>query len=90
MGARRCLRTWDVYREIAGLESPFVDRIRGELITEVEAEQRQKVEEMRKEYEAKIAELQQDFKAKMNARLRDRLLAMAGFNPSNHTSGTVK
>ena len=82
-GAKKCLQVWDVYRELAGLENPYIERIRESLKSEIEAEQNQKVEEMKQGYEGQIAELKKEFDAKMNAQLRNRLLTLAGFNPSS-------
>jgi pyruvate-ferredoxin/flavodoxin oxidoreductase len=82
-GAKHCLRIWDVYREIAGVENPFSERIRKDLASEIEAQHSQEVGKMKEDYEARIKEVQSEFDAKMNAKLRDRLLVLAGFNPSN-------
>jgi hypothetical protein len=85
--AERRQQIWDVYREITGNQSPFVERIQSDLRQKVEDEQRQSVDTMKKEYETRIAEMQRDIDGKMASQLRDRLLQLAGFGPSNPDSG---
>ena len=66
---------------------PFVDRIRAELGEEVEAENRDEIEKMKAEYESQIAEMQQDLNGRMVAQLRERLLAMAGYQSESAPEG---
>ena len=79
--AQRRLAAWKVFQEIAGLESPFVERIRAELKAEIEAQQQEKFEALKQEYESRMAEVQSDFDSKMAAALRERLLTLAKMGP---------
>jgi hypothetical protein len=84
-GAARSLRIWKVYQELAGIESPYIDRIREDLKTDIETEQNQKIEEMKLEFEEQMASLKKDFDGRMAAQLRERLLQLAGFSSQTTT-----
>lgn len=85
--AERRQQMWNVYREIAGQDSPFVERIRQDLSQQVEDQQRNNVEKMKKEFELQIAEIQRDINGKLASQLRDRLLALSGFGSKPPVSG---
>ncbi len=85
--AERRLQIWKTFKEMAGVSSPFVDRIRSRVEEEVETRNRDKFDNVKQEYEAKAAQLQRDFDARMAAQLRDRLLTLAGFGPGDPETG---
>jgi pyruvate/2-oxoacid:ferredoxin oxidoreductase beta subunit len=83
--AERRRQIWNVYREISGLESPFVNRIYDRVKVEIEQEHKDSVEEMKKQYETRLEEMQRNVDGQMAAQLRQRLLRLAGFDPSSTT-----
>ncbi|HRR55914.1 MAG TPA: 4Fe-4S binding protein [Acidobacteriota bacterium] len=77
--AEQRYRVWKVLKEIGGVDSPFVERLREELETEVAARNRAEFERIRSEYEERIAALEQGFEQRMAEVLRQRLLQLTGF-----------
>ncbi|UCF36408.1 MAG: hypothetical protein JSU96_16535, partial [Acidobacteriota bacterium] len=81
--AEHRLQVWALYRELGGVDSPFVDRIRAEVQAQIEAEQQAKFNSMISDYEGRISQIQSDVNGQMMARLREKLLNLAGFGQDN-------
>jgi len=76
-----CLDRWKMLKEIAGIDSPFVDRIRDEMTRELEAERDAWVSGRQREFESREAELASNLDQRLAARLRQRLMNLAGVSP---------
>jgi pyruvate-ferredoxin/flavodoxin oxidoreductase len=70
---------WKTLQELAGIVTPFTEQVRRGLEAELGEEQRHAVEALRREYEARLAEQEQAQTANHIARLRERLMQLAGY-----------
>ncbi|MBK8975599.1 MAG: 4Fe-4S binding protein [Planctomycetes bacterium] len=66
-----------VLRELAGVESPFVDRVRAELESQVAAERDARIDAAQREAETKVGAAQADVAEELAVRLRTRLVELA-------------
>ncbi len=73
----RCLALWRTLREIAGLETPFTQRVRADLEQEVRATHAAELATVEREHEARVAELRAGVEAELANRLRDKLVTLA-------------
>jgi len=80
--ALRRLDHWRTLQELAGIETPFTARVRDRVVSESEDRHREAIEALRREYEARLAEQRASLDAEQVERLRDRLLQLAGYDPS--------
>ena len=85
--AARRLEIWKVLREMSGIASPFVDRIRDEAVKSVEAENQEKFDTMKRSYESEVEQVRQEADRRMAEQLRNRLLSLAGFNSREVEAG---
>lgn len=72
---------WRTLQELAGVASPFVDTVRAQVDGEVRATWTAEVAAARAEAEQRIAAAARQQEDDQVARLRDRLMALAGYGP---------
>jgi len=73
------LGVWGALRELAGVQSPFTERIRDALLQQIETEQQSRLDALTHEYEGQIAGIRSERDREALARLTDRLMALAGY-----------
>jgi pyruvate-ferredoxin/flavodoxin oxidoreductase len=72
-------KSWSMLQELAGVKTPFVDVI-VPVSEEVEGAHREALQEQAREFEGRIAALQQTYDIEATKRVRDGLLALAGYD----------
>ncbi|MGM0578915.1 MAG: 4Fe-4S binding protein [Myxococcota bacterium] len=77
------LGLWQTLREVAGVESPFVARLREELKAELQADHEGELAALRKDLEARIDEARGEAEREAVSRLRERLMHLAGYTRTN-------
>ncbi|MEJ2144542.1 MAG: 4Fe-4S binding protein [Acidobacteriota bacterium] len=85
--AERRLEVWNTLREMSGVVSPFIERIRTEAEQTAEAENQKKFESMKSTYESEIEHVRQEGDRRMAEQLRQRLLTLAGFGSGDSETG---
>jgi pyruvate-ferredoxin/flavodoxin oxidoreductase len=85
--AGRRLEVWDTLREMAGITSPFVDRLRTEIEQAAQAESRKKLDQMKSTYDSEIEQVRREVDRQMAEQLRERLLSLAGFGSGGPHTG---
>ena len=83
------LAVWNTLRELTGA-GPLADRIRSELEKEFEAEYQSRLYDLNAEHMARIAELRSGSDQQAVARLRDRLMTLAGYPPKGQAQEEVE
>ena len=78
----RRLGHWRTLQELAGVETPFTDRVRDRITSETASAHRAALDDLRKDYEARREEQRRSLDAAQVGRLRERLLQLAGYDPS--------
>ncbi len=78
----RRLGHWRTLQELAGVETPFTDRVRDRITSETASAHRAALDDLRKDYEARLEEQRRSLDAAQVGRLRERLLQLAGYDPS--------
>jgi pyruvate-ferredoxin/flavodoxin oxidoreductase len=73
------LHGWRVLQELAGLVTPFTDRIELEAQEKVAAARAAELAALKAEYEARIADLQKEVLEETRVEVRERLMALAGY-----------
>lgn len=73
------LRAWRTLQELAGVVTPFTDRVRAEAEREVRDEHDEEIATLRQQHGRQLSELEQQHTAQMAERVRQRLLALAGY-----------
>ena len=86
--ARR-LGHWRTLQELAGVETPFTDRVRDRITSETESAHRAALDELRQDYEARLEDQRRSLDAAQVGRLRERLLQLAGYDPSRVVTPTT-
>ena len=76
------LRSWRTLQELAGVVTPFTERIRTQAEDSVAAERDHDVAELERRHAGAIAELQAGMQAQSLARVREGLLTLAGYAPA--------
>jgi pyruvate-ferredoxin/flavodoxin oxidoreductase len=82
--ARVCARraeAWRTLQELAGLVTPFTERVRAEAEAAVAAERKAELAAQKADYERRIAELRAELEQEYRIEIRDRLMALAGYQP---------
>ena len=85
--AERRLEVWNTLREMSGVVSPFIERIRTEAEQTAEAENQKRFESMKSTYESEIEHVRQEGDRRMAEQLRQRLLTLAGFGSGDSETG---
>jgi pyruvate-ferredoxin/flavodoxin oxidoreductase len=81
------LAGWRMLQELAGLVTPFTERVRQEADAAVAAERQAELAAQAEEYEARIRGLRTQLQEETRREIRDRLVQMAGYGASAGGSG---
>ena len=81
------LEIWNTLRELCGVSSPFTERIRAAVSSEIDADARAQQGIVESELEARLAGLRAGTDPELRARLTDRLLALAGYDADDPQDG---
>lgn len=79
-------RNWRKLQELAGVATPFTAQVRDEAERAIADAHRQELERQRAEYEARLAELRATQDIEQAARLKARLMQLAGFGKGDSSS----
>ncbi|MES9955501.1 MAG: 4Fe-4S binding protein [Sedimenticola sp.] len=71
--------SWRALQELAGLVTPFTERVNREAEERVAAEHRAEMDALRAEYEEKLAALEAQLKGEVAEQIKGRLLNLAGY-----------
>jgi len=74
-------QSWQTLQELAGLVTPFTDRVEQEVQERLEAAHQAELEALKQEYEQRISEMEQNMKVDMSGRVRDQLVNMMNLRP---------
>jgi pyruvate-ferredoxin/flavodoxin oxidoreductase len=75
--AGRCADSWQVLQELAGVVTPFTDKVEAEIRESVQAEHAAALDAQQKAAAAELAEVRQQTRAEVAAQLRKRLVELA-------------
>jgi chromosome segregation ATPase len=70
-----------VLQELAGVVTPFTERVRAEAEAEVAATHEAELADLRAEHEARLAALRADYEQELRRQIQERLLRLAGYGP---------
>lgn len=73
------LQGWHMLQELAGLVTPFTERVRQEAAQQVAEERRAQLAEQQQQYEQRIAGLKQEIQQQNREAVRERLMQLAGY-----------
>jgi len=73
------MHAWRVLQELAGVVTPFTERVRREAQEQVEAAHKAELESQSASYEQRLREQREGFEEEVRQSLRERLLALAGY-----------
>ena len=75
--AQRCTDNWQMLQELAGVMTPFTDKVEAEIREAVQAEHDAALEAQKKAAAAELAEVQQKTRADIARQLRSRLIELS-------------
>ena len=75
--AKACIANWQTLQEIAGIVTPFTERLEQEIRDEVAAEHQAELDAQKKAFDAEIREIQEKTQAEIASKIRSRLLQLA-------------
>jgi len=75
--ADQCLQSWRTLQELAGIVTPFTERLEQEIRSEVAAEHQADLDAQKQASEAQIQEIQAKTQAEIASKIRSRLLELA-------------
>jgi len=73
-------QAWRTLQELAGITTPFTEQVEERVQQAVAAGHQAEIDALKAEYEVRIAELQANMQGDTAAAIRDRLVALAGYN----------
>jgi len=76
--AERRHNDWRVLQELAGLITPFTERVRKEVEAEVAEAHAAELASLKDEYEGRIANLRAEYRDEVAKQIKERLVALAG------------
>ena len=74
---RECLDRWQTLQELAGVVTPFTEKLEAEIRAEVAAEHAAELDRQKQEAAAELAEIRQQTQNEIAGKLRSRLLELA-------------
>ncbi len=83
------LQIWRTLQEIAGVVTPFTERVREEAESDIAARHKGEIASLKREYEAKIQAADEKARSEMLDRLRNRLVQLAGQTPAANDNGAT-
>jgi pyruvate-ferredoxin/flavodoxin oxidoreductase len=75
--AAGCLANWRTLQELAGVVTPFTERVEAEIREAVAAEHKAQLDAQKKAAEDEIRAIREQTQAEIAAQIRSRLLALA-------------
>lgn len=78
-------QSWQTLQELAGLVTPFTDRVEQEVQEKLEAVHQTELDTLKKDYEHRISEMEQNMKVDMSGRVRDQLVNLTNLRPRRNT-----
>ena len=75
--SEQCLQVWQTLQELAGIVTPFTERLEQEIRAEVAAEQQAELDAQKQASEARILEIQEKVEAEIASKIRSRLMELA-------------
>ncbi|MDK1024370.1 MAG: 4Fe-4S binding protein [Gammaproteobacteria bacterium] len=78
-------QSWQTLQELAGLVTPFTDRVEQEVQEKLEAAHQTELDALKKDYEQRIIEMQQNMKVDMSGHVRDQLVNLMNLRPRRNT-----
>jgi pyruvate-ferredoxin/flavodoxin oxidoreductase len=79
--------SWQVLQEIAGLVTPFTERVEQAARDQVAADREAELAALRREYESRIAALEGEMLEKTREAMRRRMMRLAGYSGGNSEGG---
>jgi pyruvate-ferredoxin/flavodoxin oxidoreductase len=73
------LQAWRMLQELAGLVTPFTERVRQEAAQQVAAERQAELAQQARDYEQRIAGLRAELQEQNRRAMRERLMQLAGY-----------
>jgi pyruvate-ferredoxin/flavodoxin oxidoreductase len=77
--SEKCLQTWRVLQEVAGLVTPFTARVEQAARDRVAADHEAELAALRADYESRIGALQAEMLEKTRVQMRERMMRLAGY-----------
>jgi pyruvate-ferredoxin/flavodoxin oxidoreductase len=74
-------QSWQTLQELAGLVTPFTDRVEQEVTEKLGTAHQAELEALKQEYEQRISDMEQNMKVDMSGRVRDQLVNMMNLRP---------
>ena len=71
------LQTWQTLQELAGIVTPFTERLEQQIRAELAAEHQAELDAQKRDSEARILEIQEKTEAEIASKIRSRLLELA-------------
>ncbi|MFC1744309.1 4Fe-4S binding protein [Candidatus Riflebacteria bacterium] len=71
--------TWKILQEIAGVQSPFVDRIRDKIQKEESVKKDEALRQLKLQYESEIKKIESEKSTRSVLKLREKLMTLSGF-----------
>ncbi len=75
--AEQSLQTWQTLQELAGIVTPFTERLQEEIRAELAAAHQSELDAQKRDSEARIREIQEKTEAEIASKIRSRLLELA-------------
>ncbi|MEE8343839.1 MAG: 4Fe-4S binding protein [Woeseiaceae bacterium] len=75
--ADQCLQSWRTLQELAGIVTPFTERLEQEIRAELAAEHQAELDAQKQASDAQLLEIQQKIKGEIASKIRSRLLELA-------------
>ena len=72
-----CLANWQTLQELAGIVTPFTERLEQEIRASVAAEHQADLDAQKKASDAEIREIQEKTQSEIASKIRSRLLQLA-------------
>jgi pyruvate-ferredoxin/flavodoxin oxidoreductase len=75
------VRLWRTLQELAGVVTPFTQRVREDAERSVAGDRTREIEALRREHAAALAALRDGFELEAVGRVREGLMRLAGYGP---------
>lgn len=73
---------WQTLQELAGIVTPFTERVAQEAADNVACAHQAELEALKKDYEARILDVQNNMQSELAQQMHERLMTLAGYNTS--------
>jgi pyruvate-ferredoxin/flavodoxin oxidoreductase len=83
-------QSWQTLQELAGLVTPFTDRVTQEVQEKLNTEHQAELDALKKDYEQRISDLEQNMAVDMSGRVRDQLINLMNQRPRRVASAKTE